>query len=168
MKQIETKRSRKSVTSVADYIGAQLAHLPPGKTQKSIAEALGYDKPNIIVMFKKGDTKLPVTKVPALAKELGVDPMHLLRMTLSEYTPEILAVIESLSGTFISANERELVKLWRRATKETDPSIELNEHKSAINAVGADVAKLEIASLKHAQDDMRLKQDGLVKTKPNS
>lgn len=167
MKQTETKRSKKSVTTVADYIGAQLSHLPQGKTQKSVAEALGYSKPNIIVMFKKGDTKLPINKISALSRELGVDPLHLLRMTLAEYTPEILESIETIAGAFISANERDLLSMWRKATKETDPKISLQEHTAALDALGADIAKLEIASLKHSQDDMRLKQEGLVKSKLN-
>jgi predicted XRE-type DNA-binding protein len=43
--------------------------------QTEIAEAVGYDKPNFITMLKQGKTKLPVNKVPAFAKILGIDEL---------------------------------------------------------------------------------------------
>lgn len=158
VKAVKSKKTRPSVTTVADYIGAQLAHLPPGVSQKDVAEAIGYSKPNILVMIKSGDTKLPINKAPALAKALGIDPLHLTRMALNEYMPEIHDALQSVMGSAVSANELELLKLWRESTLETDPQIVLDEDRQALRAVGASVSKIERDALTHAHDDMRLSQ----------
>ena len=55
--------------SVAEFIAAQIAM--SDKTQREIALALGYDKPNIITMFKQGLTKIPLNKVAPLARVGG-------------------------------------------------------------------------------------------------
>jgi len=157
-KVVKEKKTRKSVTTVADYIGAQLAHLPPGVTQKDVANAIGYEKPNILVMIKRGGTKLPIGKAPALAKAIHVDPVHLTRLALSEYMPELHDILESVMGAAVSENERQLLKLWREATLETDPTIVLDEHRQALKTIAADVSKIERDSLVHARDDMRKKQ----------
>jgi len=49
-------------------------------------------------MFKQGRTKIPIRKVPALAKALGVEPAIFLRVVLSEYQPELLETLESVLG----------------------------------------------------------------------
>lgn len=165
MQQTEVKKAKKSQTSVADFIAAQLAHLPPGKTQKDVALALGYEKPNIIVMFKKGDTRLPINKIPAFAKEIGIDPAHLLRMALNEYMPEALEAIEKTFGKFVSDNEFEMLRLWREATADTDPKMALKADFDAFRKVAESVSKIERGALTYAQDDMRKKQDTKVKVR---
>ena len=92
------------------------------KTQKEIAADLGYDHPNIISMFKHGLTRLPVEKVPAMADALGVSQRHLLRMVLAEYHPQMLAVIETLTGPMLTENEVELVATVRRLSGGRDPA----------------------------------------------
>ena len=50
--------------------------------------------PNIISMFKSGETRVPLAKVPALARALGLDAAILLREWFAAYEPEALPVIE--------------------------------------------------------------------------
>lgn len=64
------------------------------KTQAEIAAEAGYANPNNITMIKQGLTKLAINKVPALAKALEINPAELMVMTLEEYTPEILEVMQ--------------------------------------------------------------------------
>lgn len=156
------KVTRPSVTTVANYIGAQLAHLPPGVTQKDVAESIGYDKPNILVMIKRGNTKLPINKVPALAKAIGVDPMHLMRLVLNEYMPEVHDAIMSMSGVIVSANERKLLEMWRNATLETDPAIVLTEDIRDFRTLAERVSKIEREAIPRAQDDLRKKAEGPI------
>ena len=47
----------------------------------------------MITMIKKGRTKLPLSKVAAMARALDVDPGYLLRLAMSEYDAEAWAVI---------------------------------------------------------------------------
>lgn len=81
---------------VSDYLAAQMQIC--GKSQKEIAEEVGFPKANVLTMIKKGQTKLPIPRVPAMAKSLGVDPARLMRIVLAEYHPEILEAIEGTMG----------------------------------------------------------------------
>jgi hypothetical protein len=93
------------------------------KSQREIAEDIGYSNPNIIVMFKQGKTNVPLSKVPALAVTLGEDPGSLLRMAMEEMQPELLRVVESTLGPLVSDQEKQLLLLYRRLVSLTDPSI---------------------------------------------
>jgi hypothetical protein len=103
----------------ANYLANQIriSEVP----QKDIAEALGYENANIVSMFKKGLTKVPIEKVPALAKALHLDPAHLLMLAMREYMPEAFATIQKTLGHTVTENEFELVSEVRRATKDSDP-----------------------------------------------
>lgn len=100
-----------------------------GKQQNEIASELGYDKPNIITMFKKGQTKVPIEKVPALAKAIGVDQAFLLRMAMNEYMPETMRAIEKVFGTILTDNEEDIVKGLRSLTDNADPKVQTEEHR---------------------------------------
>jgi transcriptional regulator with XRE-family HTH domain len=103
-------------------------------SQKDIAEALGYENANIVSMFKNGLTKVPIEKVPALAKALHLDPAHLLMMAMREYMPEAFAVIQATLGHTLTNNELALITEVRKATKESDPVFS-KDHLAKIRAV---------------------------------
>jgi hypothetical protein len=101
--------------SVAQYISGAISL--SGKTQRTIAEDLGYDNPNILTLFKQGKTKLPINKVPAMAKSLGVDPVKLIRLVMREYMPDTWDVLDDLIGaSLVSAEDRALLKVVDAAT----------------------------------------------------
>ncbi|MBK1657801.1 helix-turn-helix transcriptional regulator [Paracraurococcus ruber] len=85
-----------------------------GKTQRQIALEVGYDKPNLIAMFKQGDTRVPSNKVPALALSLGADPTMLMRLWLATYEPELLAIVEKSLALLVTADERTWLEAARR------------------------------------------------------
>jgi hypothetical protein len=89
------------------------------KAQRQIAYEMGYEKPNIVTMFKQGTTRVPADKVPLLANALGVDRAELLRMWMEEYAPEMLAVIDDNIGMALSRNERAWVTNLRRVFHDT-------------------------------------------------
>jgi transcriptional regulator with XRE-family HTH domain len=88
-------------TTVADYF--EMAIRLSGKSQREIAKAAGYSKPNIISMMKTGQTKIPVEKIPALAAAMGIETAPFLRLALQEYMPEtwnvIYANLEAFRGS---------------------------------------------------------------------
>lgn len=84
-------------SDVANLISTRLAILADrGQEQKDVAVAMGYDKPNVVTMFKSGATRVPLNRAPACAIALGVDPLQFLMMCLKEYKPEIYDVFEPL------------------------------------------------------------------------
>ena len=107
--------------TVAEFITHQIR--VTGKSQVEIASELGYDKPNIITMFKQGRTRIPLDKVGPLAKALEIDPALLLKKVMGEYMPETLAGLQSvLEGLQLTQNELELIAAYRQMTKGKDVS----------------------------------------------
>jgi len=100
--------------TVAEYLAAQIAL--SGKSQADIAREVGYERGNIVNMMKQGVTKLPINKIAAFARALGVDPLHLLRLTLSEYMPDTWAAIDEIAGrALITEHEQRMLEVIRKA-----------------------------------------------------
>jgi transcriptional regulator with XRE-family HTH domain len=109
-------------SAIAKYIDKKIDELKGVKTQREIAAEIDYDKPNMISMFKRGEARVPLDKIPLLAKALGVDPAQMFRLALEQYWPDLREVIAKLFGRLASENEEEiLLKNWRAATRNTDP-----------------------------------------------
>lgn len=126
----ETVVTRKIVTAphvdtaLCKFLNKQITALSGVKSQREIAAEAGYDRPNIISMFKRGETKVPLDRIPALAKALHVDPAHLFRLALEQQMPEIAKIMHEVIGKTVSDHEFELVQAFRKATKDADPKPE--------------------------------------------
>ncbi len=108
---------------IATYLDKKIDELKGVKTQREIASEIGYEKPNMISMFKRGEVKVPLDKIPLLAKALHVDPGHLFRLALEQYWPQLGDTIQAIFGRTVTANEEEiLIKPWREATGNLDPA----------------------------------------------
>ena len=108
-------------SKIAKYLTKQIDALSGVKSQREIAVEMGYEKPNIISMFKRGETKIPLDKIPALARAINVDPSYLFRMAMEQYWPDNYKAIASEFGAVITANEREFVEEIRKITGNSDP-----------------------------------------------
>jgi transcriptional regulator with XRE-family HTH domain len=112
-----------SETPMARYLTTQIDGLSGIKNQREIAAEIGYEKPNMISMLKRGEAKVPLDKIPLLAKALNVDPAHLFRLAMEQQWPGMKAVVDEVFKNIASDNETEnLLKPWREITKERDPS----------------------------------------------
>lgn len=73
-------------------------------------------------MFKRGEVRVPLDKIPALAKAINADPAHLFRLALEQYWPGMIETIDAIFGQVATANEQQiLLKKWREATDNTGP-----------------------------------------------
>ncbi len=114
---------RKSHAPAAGTVPAFVHHIgtlinAAEKTQRQIAYEIGYDKPNMITMFKQGITRVPAEKVAPLACALGEDPVCLLRLWLLEYEPDLLEAIEGHLGLLLTPEERSLISKLRQRPPE--------------------------------------------------
>ncbi len=110
-------------SAIAKFLDKQIDSLKGIKTQRQIAAEIGYDKPNMISMFKRGEAKVPLDKIPQLAKALGVDAGHLFRLALEQYWPGEAKLILDIFGRTATENEEIiLLKKWRAASRNTDPA----------------------------------------------
>lgn len=109
------------VSRVAEIIISRQSEL--GVSNAKLALACGYDNFNVIAMMRKGRTKFPLEKIGVIANALQLDPVWLLRMAMSEYSPGKLAAIESIVGPLVTRNELQLLERWRLATYGGDPEL---------------------------------------------
>ncbi len=123
-------------TTVADFIADRLAE--SDKTQREIAQECGFEKPNIITMFKNGSTKVPLNRIGPLAKAIGADPAHLLRLVMQEYLPDTWEAIEDiLKSTVLTANELDLVRKFRDVTGDNDAAPLIIDRDALVAIVAA-------------------------------
>jgi len=108
---------------IATYLAKRIDALSGKKSQREIAAEIGYDKPNVISMFKRGEMKVPLDKVPALAKAIDVDPAHLFRLAMEQYWPDQHEAISAVFGTVVTKNEAEIVGKIRELTNNSDPEL---------------------------------------------
>jgi transcriptional regulator with XRE-family HTH domain len=130
------------IKTVAEYISAQIGLC--GKSQLEIARESGFDKPNVITMIKQGRTKLPMKKLGKFAKALEVDPVHLLRMCMSEYLPDTWEEMQKVIGQpVMTINEMEILEVVRQSNV-INPRVRTDEDRirilDAINSLKGDNA----------------------------
>lgn len=114
-------RVQLSQSRMARYLDRQIDALKGEVSQKDIAIKLGYPKSNIISMFKTGDAKVPLEKIPALAEALHVDVAHLMRLGLEQYWPDKMDVITKVFARSVTENEYDIIECIRKAAHDSDP-----------------------------------------------
>lgn len=120
-----TKISERTVTfggnlktkrDVALYLRNCIAR--SGKTQLQIAEEAGFPTPNVVSMMKTGQLKIPLARVPAIAKSLGIDPLELFHLCLEAYEPELYECFSVVApSVLITSRELQVIKSLREASR---------------------------------------------------
>ena len=120
--------------TVAEYLAAQIAL--SGKSQADIAREVGYERSNVVNMMKQGTLKLPITKVGAMAKALGVDPVHLLRLTMTEYMPETMAAVEQIMGrALLTESEQRILEVVRKAAAGREVRLDREKERQLADVI---------------------------------
>ena len=109
-----------SHTSVVKVVARRLEELVEAKRQREVAREIGYDKPNMISMIKRGEVKVPFEKIPALADALEVDQGHFFRLAFEQHWPEHAKIINDVFGTVLSRNEAAIIAYIRDLTDGED------------------------------------------------
>ncbi len=69
-------------TPAALFIADRVRDLKHRKSQKEIAQEAGFVNANMLSLLQSGATKVPLDRVPALARALEVDRAYLMRLSL--------------------------------------------------------------------------------------
>jgi transcriptional regulator with XRE-family HTH domain len=111
-------------TPAAQLIADRIQALSHRKTQAEIASEAGFANANMMTFLKNGRNKVPLDRVPALAKALEVDPAYLMRLTIERAVgiTAAQAVIE-IFGTPATENERGWLMELRDASDNSDPRL---------------------------------------------
>nr|WP_232367829.1 helix-turn-helix transcriptional regulator [Tritonibacter horizontis] len=109
---------------MAHYIDRRVLELKPRKSQAEIAADAGFTNPNVVSMIKSGASKLPLDRVPSMAKALECDPAYLLRLAMEQTVGDTAAqAILDILGTPVSENETGWLVAIRDASGNTDPRL---------------------------------------------
>ncbi|WP_332307241.1 helix-turn-helix transcriptional regulator [Tritonibacter horizontis] len=101
-----------------------MLELKPRKSQAEIAADAGFTNPNVVSMIKSGASKLPLDRVPSMAKALECDPAYLLRLAMEQTVGDTAAqAILDILGTPVSENETGWLVAIRDASGNTDPRL---------------------------------------------
>ena len=94
------------------------------KTQAEMASEAGFANANMMTFLKNGRNKIPLDRVPSLAKALELDPALLMRLALEQSAGATAAkAITEVFGTPSTENERGWLAELRDASDNTDPRI---------------------------------------------
>ena len=122
-------------TRLAKFIQKRVVDLRPRKSQNEIAIDAGFVSRNMITMLKNGASKLPLDRVPSLARALECDPGYLLRLTLEQVEGDKAAqAIMDIMQTPVSENELGWIREIRDASEHSDPRM-TNRNRAAIRAI---------------------------------
>ena len=94
-------------TPTAKLIADRVRDLSHRKTQAEIASEAGFAKADMMTFLKNGRNKVPLDRMPSLAKALEVDPALLMRLALDQAVGATAAqAITEIFGTPVTQNER--------------------------------------------------------------
>ncbi|EMB2321528.1 XRE family transcriptional regulator [Acinetobacter baumannii] len=144
-------KNRNNMT-VAEFLTDLIDNSP--KSQREIAEEIGFKRPNVLSMIKSGETRLPIDKIKPTALALGENPTRFLVRVLTEYMPDLIDVIESITNqTPLTPNEVNIIKVLRSTTKE-DPNLYGDTHDKFVELA----KEMEAETIKH-RDEMESQKE---------
>jgi len=109
-------------TRLALFLQKRVLELRPKKSQIEIATEAGFPNANMMAMLKSGANKLPLDRVPSLAKALECDPRMLFKLALEQLGGDTTArAIEEIFGVVVTRNESAWIEELRLASGHSDP-----------------------------------------------
>jgi len=112
-----------AASRIVKYLSKRILELRP-KTQAQIATEAGFVNVNMLAMIKAGTTRLPLDRVPALAKALKCDPAYLLLLALEQMSGSTEAkALLSIMTSMVTKNEMEWIAAIREASDLADPPL---------------------------------------------
>lgn len=114
-------------SKITILIRDRIDELTATKTQREIAAEIGYDKPNLLSMYKRGEAKIPFKQLPDFSRVLSIDLALLLRASLEQRWPgEEHAIKQMITDRLLTANERALLKLIQAYLHDKNRKIDIN------------------------------------------
>lgn len=107
-------------------------------TDRDLCAAVGFEREIVLGLIKAGSMKFPLPKIPALAKELELDPSELLKVALHESDPELSKLIEDVFNPLrLTSTEVHLIKHLRKLRGNTPAAPLVFDGKGVIALVAA-------------------------------
>ena len=124
-------------TAAAKFLIDRMRDLKHRKSQKEIAQEAGFLNANMLSLLKSGANKIPLDRVPALAKALEADPAYLMRLSLEQSVGKTAAnAIYDCFGTPVTTHEQGWLQELRDASGNSDPRLTARS-RSALRGIFA-------------------------------
>ncbi len=94
-----------------------------GRTNEEVAGELGYRSANIISMFRTGKTRIPLEKLPDIARLMKLDLTALMPLWFEQYWGEradAKAQLKMFSSRLMSSNELAIMEGIRKVNRNRD------------------------------------------------
>lgn len=111
-------------SALTRFVSKRVDELKSRKPQHRIATETGLERANAFSMMKTGRSKVPLTRIPALARALEADPAHMFRLGIVDMWPALAPVVDEIFGQRL-ATQHEVdifIRKWRTATGDKDPA----------------------------------------------
>ena len=106
------------------FLADRIRDLSHRKSQQEIAGEAGFPNPNMITLLKTGKNKIPLDRVPSMARALECDAGYLMRLALDQAVGVTAAkAITEIFGSPVTANERGWLEEIRSASDNSDPRL---------------------------------------------
>lgn len=120
-------------TKIAALLRKRIDELASEKNQREIAAEIGYDNGNILSMYKRGEAKIPLDKIPAMSDALKIDPALMFRLALEQWWEGKERTIAKIFGSVTSQNQRDWLGVISETMNEEDPVL-TDERRQALVA----------------------------------
>ena len=117
-------------TRLVKFLDKRILELRPRKTQLEIAAEAGFNARNTLAMIKSGAIKLPLDRVPAMAKALECDPTRLFMLAVEQQDSALARLHKEIFGTPVTANEVAWLEEIRSASDHSDPTLTTKAQKA--------------------------------------
>ncbi len=110
-----------------------------GLTNDQAASKFGFLASNVVSMWRVGRTAVPLARLPMIAELLKVDLVLLFALWLKQSRLRNDGVpaplVEVLKRRLVTANEAEVIRTLRHATRNADPAFSAAVHSAIALAV---------------------------------
>ncbi|MDX8541465.1 MULTISPECIES: XRE family transcriptional regulator [Mesorhizobium] len=119
-----------SRSEISEFVDERINQLVERKSPEDIAEETGFANVSLLLKIREGVIKVPLDRVPGLARALECDPRTLFLLALGQYLDqEALVTIKQIIGPSMSQNEVAWVEALRRASDNADPPLSTKREK---------------------------------------
>lgn len=105
------------------FLEKRIRDLKGTKSQADIAVEAGFLSINMMSMIRTGASRLPLDRVPALARALGCDPAHLFNLALEQQDAALASLVREVFGVAMTRNEQAWIEAVRDASDHADPTL---------------------------------------------
>lgn len=122
--------SKHSTNLFLAYLRDRIIAIADHKSEREIAEEIGFHNPESIRRIRDGELRLPLDLVGPIAKALEVDAPYLAHLWLASHVPDGADLIEPM----MTPNESEFLEIFRDVSEHRDPKID-DETRHLLEAI---------------------------------